>query len=65
MNCWEFKLCSKQTYEHCPAYPDRGLDCWKVTRTKCEKGTIEAATQAEKIVHCRACDFYQKYAHRF
>ena len=66
MNCWEFKNCPQETYENCPAYPDRGLDCWKVTGTKCDKGKYEMATLKEKIEFCRyKCDFYKTYASKF
>ncbi len=65
MNCWEFKKCSDETYRTCPAYPDRGLDCWKVTGTKCEMGKYIKATAAEKISYCRSCDFYSRFAHKF
>ena len=64
-NCWEFKKCPEETYTHCPAYPNKGQDCWKITGTKCEKGTLEKASMAEKITYCRKCDFYVKYAHKF
>ncbi len=65
MNCWDFMKCGQTTFQACPAYPDKGLDCWKVTGTKCAKGTIEKATAAEKIVHCRDCNFYKTYAHKY
>ena len=65
MNCWEFMKCKESTFSVCPAYPDKGLDCWKVTGTNCAKGAIEKATAAEKIAHCRNCDFYKTYAHKF
>jgi hypothetical protein len=65
MNCWEFMKCPKETYENCPAYPDRGQDCWKITGTKCERGTIEKKKLEEKIAHCRSCDFFNKHAHRY
>lgn len=65
MNCWEFKNCPEDTHKACPAYPARGLDCWKVTGTKCEKGKMEKATVHEKIAYCRECGFYVKYASKF
>ncbi|MBI4685108.1 MAG: hypothetical protein HY755_07895 [Nitrospirae bacterium] len=65
MNCWEYMKCQEETYKHCPAYPEKGLDCWKVTDTKCAKGTVEKLTIEEKIKHCRTCEFYIKHAHRF
>ncbi len=65
MNCWEFKKCAPATYQTCPAHPDKGLDCWKITGTKCDQGKLEMATLAEKVSHCRKCDFYIQYAHKF
>lgn len=65
MNCWEFKNCPETTHLSCSAYPGRGQDCWKVTGTKCERGTLEKATYLEKIAHCRTCEFYRQYANKF
>jgi hypothetical protein len=65
MNCWDFLKCAEETYKSCPAYPDKGLDCWKVTGTKCDQGKMEKASLQEKVVHCRTCDFYKEYAHKF
>ncbi len=42
-----------------------GLDCWKVTGTKCAQGKLVKATAMEKIEHCRTCKFYIAYAHKF
>jgi len=64
-NCWEFKNCPMDTYKGCPAYPNKGLDCWKVTGTKCDKGRFEMSTLDEKLEFCRKCDFYKDYAHKF
>jgi len=66
MNCWEVCKCPDETREKCPSYPSRGLDCWKVTGTKCEQGKFEKASLEEKVKHCRAnCEFFKSYAHRF
>jgi hypothetical protein len=65
MNCWDFIKCPQETYKTCPAYPDKGLDCWKVTGTKCDKGKIETKTAVEKVEYCRKCSFYIHYAHKF
>lgn len=65
VNCWEFKSCPDETRDICPAHPDRGLDCWKVTGTKCERGLIEMKTLEEKILHCRTCEYFVKHAHHF
>ncbi len=64
MNCWEYKICDIENRDKCPAYPDRGLDCWKVTGTRCEKGLIEKKNLTEKILYCRECDFFKHYAHK-
>jgi hypothetical protein len=65
MDCWEFMGCPGDVKRACPAYPDRGLDCWKVTGTNCAQGRYVKASVMEKIEHCRSCDFYQKFANKF
>lgn len=65
VNCWEYKGCPKDVYWSCPAFPNHGRDCWKVTGSRCEMGRYEKATIAEKLVHCRNCEFYVKYANKF
>ncbi len=65
MNCWEFLKCLENTYKKCPAYPDKGLDCWKITGTLCDQGKQVMATAAEKIAYCRTCGFYKSYAHKY
>ncbi|GBD99707.1 hypothetical protein BMS3Abin07_01747 [bacterium BMS3Abin07] len=65
MNCWESMKCPPDTYNQCPAHPNRGLDCWKVTGTKCDQGRLEMASIADKITFCRKCSFYDTYAHKF
>ncbi|HAK58769.1 MAG TPA: hypothetical protein DCO77_00055 [Nitrospiraceae bacterium] len=65
MNCREFKKCPEETHRNCPAYPDRGLECWKVTGTRCERGIMEKSSVFLKIEHCSKCDFYVQYAHKF
>lgn len=65
MNCWEFMKCDEAVYNQCPAHPSKGLDCWKITGTKCGKGVVEKATAMEKLEFCRRCDYYGKYAHKF
>ena len=63
MNCWEFKNCGRDKDGSCPAYPDKGLDCWKVTGTMC--GGVEQGDISTKIASCKACDFYINHAHHF
>jgi hypothetical protein len=65
MNCWEALKCAETTYKKCPAYPKKGLDCWKVTGTMCNQGKQSKASAAEKIEYCRSCSFYKDYAHKF
>jgi hypothetical protein len=65
MDCWEFKHCAPVVRDTCPAHPDRGRVCWKVTGTKCDGGVVEKASLAEKIDFCRRCAFYQTHAQKF
>lgn len=65
MNCWEFMKCPDKTFQTCPAYPDKGLDCWKVTGTRCAQGKFVKATNKEKVEHCRSCAFYEAHAHKY
>ncbi len=65
MNCWEFRHCPEKTFTTCPAYPSKGLDCWKITGTKCDAGRIEKHTIDEKILFCRKCEFFVLHANRF
>ena len=65
MNCWEYMDCLPEIYKNCPAYPDKGLDCWKVTGTRCDHGRMEKASVTEKIEFCRTCGFYNDHAHKF
>ena len=65
MDCWEYKTCGDKERLACPAHPDKGLECWKVTGTMCDNGKIAMATVSEKILHCRTCDFYVNYAVKF
>jgi len=64
MNCWEHMKCSKEVYMKCPAYPEKGLKCWKITGTRCAQGKYVMASLEEKIRHCRQCDFYINYAEK-
>ena len=65
MNCWEFRHCPEATFKDCPAWPGRGLDCRKVTGTKCDSGRIEKTSLHEKIEFCRTCDYYKQHAHKY
>ena len=61
---WEFMKCSTAIQE-CPAYPERGRECWKVTGTKCNGGKLEMASKSEKIMFCSKCNFYRVYAQKY
>ncbi len=65
MNCWEFMNCPKDIFNNCPAYPAKGLKCWKVTGTKCAQGKYVMATLDEKVLYCRQCNFYKNYAEKY
>jgi len=61
-NCWEFMECGQATCEICPAYPDHGRECWKLTGTRCAGGKYIKASFEEKILHCRNnCKFYKTH----
>jgi len=64
MNCWEFKKCGREAggakekeLGRCPAYPNDGKVCARVTGTLC--GGKVQGTFASKVVNCMACDFYK------
>lgn len=65
MDCWDYKKCAETVRDECPAYPDHGLNCWKVTGTNCGLGQMKMKSLAEKIEYCRGCDFYIEYANKF
>ncbi len=61
-NCWEFMNCPSEACEACPAYPDHGRECWKITSTRCKGGKFVKATLEEKILYCRnECYFYKTH----
>jgi hypothetical protein len=64
MNCWEFMKCGREeggakVKEEgvCPAYPDSGTKCARITGTLC-KGEVQG-TFATKLGNCLKCDFYK------
>jgi hypothetical protein len=60
--CWEFMDCPDNVCNICPAYPDHGRECWKLTGTRCQGGRFVKASFEEKILHCRnECDFYKTH----
>ena len=63
-NCWEYKKCGREaggvnaaTLGVCPAYPDHGRHCARVTATLCE-GEVQGSFAA-KLAACLQCDFYK------
>ncbi len=64
-NCWEVMECKEGVCMTCPAYPDHGRECWKVTGTLCGQGRLKKADFGEKILYCRnQCKFYKEYESR-
>jgi len=57
LQCWDFNLCPWEVRDVCPAYPNRGLECWKVKGTKC-RGVEEIPEFVLKIDYCRDCEYY-------
>jgi hypothetical protein len=61
-NCWEALKCPNNVRNSCPAYPDMGRECWKITGTKCSQGRFEKSSLVEQIVHCHnECEYYRQY----
>ncbi len=58
MNCWDYLGCTERVRNSCPAYPDHGSDCWKITGTLCHRGKIKSASPKGKFEHCHSCEFY-------
>ncbi len=60
--CWEVMNCPEEVRATCPAYPEHGAECWKVTGTRCGQGEHDMKDVSEKILHCRSeCRFYKEY----
>lgn len=59
MTCWEYKKCTPETCQLCPAYPKSGYECWKIPGTMCEDGKLQYLDMREKMEHCFKCDFYE------
>ena len=52
--CWEHVKCGRQ--EQCPAYPNRGFDCWNVAGTWC-RGEKQGSYE-QKVERCRRqCEY--------
>ena len=59
-DCWDVTGCNGVVREVCPAYPDHGKECWKVTGTCCAQGSLVMKDLTEKIIYCRnKCRFYK------
>ncbi|MBJ6724141.1 two-CW domain-containing protein [Geomesophilobacter sediminis] len=63
MNCWEFTRCGREEggakveeLGTCPAFPDHGTDCYRVSGALC--GEAGRGSFADKLARCAACDFY-------
>jgi hypothetical protein len=64
MNCWEFKKCGVEKMALrpgengvCPAYPDHGRHCARVSGTACD-GRVQGPFSS-KLATCMRCGFYQ------
>lgn len=65
-NCWEYNNCSPEIRSACPAYPDKGKECWKVTGLSSAMGRLCCSSFSDKILYCRnECEFYRKYLKPF
>jgi hypothetical protein len=55
--CWEYTKCKEK--EKCPAYPSRGLDCWRVSGPLCDGDAH--GSYVEKVQDCRImCAYYKE-----
>jgi len=53
--CWQHLKCGRE--RECPAYPDRGFDCWNVEATMC-RGERQGK-YGDKVRYCRdICEYY-------
>ncbi len=64
MNCWEFKKCGREANGAkakelgvCPAFPDHGTHCARISGTLCG-GKVQGSF-AMKLKNCMECDFYK------
>jgi len=56
-DCWTIKKCPKERRDICPAYPDNGQSCWKVSHTMC--GGFQQGSARDKKEKCHECQFFQ------
>lgn len=54
--CWEFHKCGVE--QKCPAYPDQGRECWKVTGTLC-RGQVQGTAEQKKLDCVTLCQFME------
>jgi hypothetical protein len=64
MNCWEVKKCGREQggarveeLGVCPAWPDHGRHCARVTGTLCA-GRVQGEFSA-KLDNCQKCEVYR------
>lgn len=64
MNCWEFMKCGREKGGSreaelgvCPAWPDHGRHCARVSGTLC--GGRLQGSYAQKQADCLGCEYYQ------
>lgn len=64
MNCWEYKKCGREAggarekeMGLCPAFPDHGTQCARVSGTYCD-GEVQGSF-ALKLANCMKCDYYK------
>lgn len=69
MNCWEYTRCGREKggikvaeLGPCPAYPDGGQTCARVSGTLCNG--IKQGNLASKLTECMRCDFYNSEEYR-
>ncbi|MEW6348250.1 MAG: two-CW domain-containing protein [Thermodesulfobacteriota bacterium] len=54
--CWEFTNCKSK--EKCPAYPDKGRECWEVPGTLC-RGQTQGGPEEKKRDCITLCKFME------
>jgi len=64
VNCWEYKNCPEEVFSICPAYPNSGSVCYRITGVKCLEGNAECASVDEQVAYCGRCNFYAQIARR-
>ena len=57
--CWEIKNCPEDRKLTCPAHPEYGDTCWKVTGTLC--GGEKQGSYAKKMARCLQCEVHKTH----